>query len=241
MNRCERSCVGCAPLAGSRRAPSSVTVRAAPSTSRPPAPPCDRWPNESSCSTPRSTATTELSASSSTPPPPTHRRTQYRLRHRSAVPRLVSSRPLSQRSRLRPPRRHFTGPRHLRPEPDPSPPQPWRRPPPQPRAPPRRRHQTALRPHHPRLHRPPSRRRQDRTRSHPLHETLPRPPRLATARAPENHYLTDIEASAGAASDRATCTGTAIGGRTRSTTRSAAGQHHSRAETSPTGSCAATR
>ena len=34
-----------------------------------------------------------------------------------------------------------------------------------------------------RLHRPTHRRRQDRTRSHPLHQTLHRPPRLATPRA----------------------------------------------------------
>ena len=58
--------------------------------------------------------------------------------------RLVTPRPLPQRSRLRPTRRHLTGHGHVRTEPDPSPPQPRRRPSTQPGALPRRRHQAAL-------------------------------------------------------------------------------------------------
>lgn len=36
-----------------------------------------------------------------------------------------------------------------------------------------------------------------RTRNHPLHQTIHRPPRLATPRTPANRYLTDIRASPG--------------------------------------------
>ena len=146
---------------------------------------------------PRSTITTGRSRSCST------------RQHRSCVAergigyvtaaavlhRLVPPRPLPQRSRVRPPRRHFTGARNLRPEPDPPSPQPRRRPPTQPGALPRRRHQAAMRPNDQGLHRPARRRGQDRTRSHPMRQALPRPPRLATPRTPTDPHLTDIEAS----------------------------------------------
>ena len=107
----------------------------------------------------------------------------------AVLPRLVTCRPLPQRSRLRSTRRYRTGPRHLRAEPDPPSLEPWRRPPAQPSALPRRRHQATLRPGDPHLHRLPNRRGQDRTRSHPLREALPRPPRLATPREPDQSVL----------------------------------------------------
>ena len=82
------------------------------------------------------------------------------------------------------------------PEPDPASPQPRRRPPAQPCALPRRRHQATLRPGHPRLHRPPRRRRQDRTRGHPLHQALPRSPCVAPPRALEHQHLLGRPSSA---------------------------------------------
>ena len=182
--------------ARSRRVPSSVTVRAAPSTSAAPAPRCAPWRAGSSTSTPRVDDHDRPARAPRQAAPQLDRRTRHRLHHRRRVlRRLVTSRPLPQRGRFRPPRRHRTGPRHLRTEPDPPSPQPRRRPPTQPGALPRRHHQATLRPRHPRLHRPTRRRRQDRTRSHPLHQALPRPPHLAAARVLERHGLLRVPRS----------------------------------------------
>ena len=171
--------------------------RCAPSTSAPRAARCDRSPDGSSCSTPRSTSTTGRSRSCSTrqrrssspsaasatsPPPQFYIAWSHpgRCHSEAAFARLGGTSPV---------------PGNLRPEPDPPSAQPRRRPTTQLGALHGRRHQAAMRPDHQGLHRPARRRGQDRTRSHPMRQALPRPPRLATPRTPTDPHLTDIEAS----------------------------------------------
>jgi hypothetical protein len=120
--------------------------------------------------------------------PKAHRRTRHRLHHRGAVlPRLVN---IPAAATAKPPSLALTASHR-----SPPPPQPVAAAANSTRPLPRGHHQAALRPGHPRLHHPSSRRRQNRTRSPPVHQTLPRPPRLATPRTPENHCLTNLEAS----------------------------------------------
>ena len=127
--------------------------------------------------------------------PPPARPARRRTRHRRAnLHRLVTPRPLPQRSSLRPPRRRrptrsILGAEH------PPPPQPPRRPPTQPSAAHHRRHPQPLLPPHPGLHRQTNRRRQNPPRSPTLPQTLHRPPDLPPPPTPQNQHLTNIEAS----------------------------------------------
>ena len=127
--------------------------------------------------------------------PPPARPARRRTRHRRAnLHRLVTPRPLPQRSSLRPPRRRrptrsVLGAEH------PPPPQPPRRPPTQPRAAHHRRHPQPLLPPHPGLHRQTNRPRQNPPRSPTLPQTLHRPPDLPPPPTPQNQHLTNIEAS----------------------------------------------
>ena len=126
--------------------------------------------------------------------PPTARPARRRARHRrAALHRLVTPRPLAQRSSLRPPRRRrptrsVLGAEH------PPPPQPPRRPPTQPSTAHHRRHPQPLLPPHPGLHRQTNRRRQNPPRSPTLPQTLHRPPDLPPPPTPQNQHLTNIEA-----------------------------------------------
>ncbi len=108
-----------------------------------------------------------------------------RLRHRrSVLSCLVTSRPLPQRSRVRPTRRDRARRGHLWPEPGPASAQPRRGSPTQPGALLRCRHPTTLLPGHEGLHGSSNQRRQDRTRSHTMPQTLHRTTSLATPRTP---------------------------------------------------------
>ena len=129
--------------------------------------------------------------------PPPARPARRRTRHRRAdLHRLVTPRPLPQRSSLRPPRRRrptrsILGAKH------PPPPQPPRRPPTQPRAAHHRRHPQPLLPPHPGLHRQTNRRRQNPPRSPTLPQTLHRPPDLPPPPTPQNQHLTNSIDGAG--------------------------------------------
>ena len=127
------------------------------------------------------------------PPParPARRRTHHR---RATLHRLVTPRPLPQRSSLRPPRRRRPTRSVPRTE-HPPPPQPPRRPPTQPRAAHHRRHPQPLLPPHPGPHRQTNRPRQNPPRSPTLPQTLHRPPDLPPPPTPQNQHLTNIEAS----------------------------------------------
>ena len=124
-----------------------------------------------------------------------HLPARRRARHRRAnLHRLVTPRPLPQRSSIRPPRRRRPTRSVLRAK-HPPPPQPPRRPPTQPRAAHHRRHPQPLLPTHPGLHRQTNRRRQNPPRSPTLPQTLHRPPDLPPPPTPQNQHLTNIEAS----------------------------------------------
>lgn len=126
------------------------------------------------------------------------RRVRDRAGHRgSSLRRLVTSRPMPQRSRLRPTRRCRTHPGQLGTNPRPSPAQRRRRPPPQQRVTHRGRHQDQSPSTNPGLQTETTGRRQDRPRNQTLHQALHRSPSLATTRTPtrRNNRLTNIEAS----------------------------------------------
>ena len=127
------------------------------------------------------------------PPPaqPARRRTHHR---RANLHRLVTPRPLPQRSSLRPPRRRRPTRSVLRAK-HPPPPQPPRRPPTQPSTAHHRRNPQPLLPPHPGLHHQTNRRRQNPPKSPTLPQTLHRPPDLPPPPTPQNQHLTNIEAS----------------------------------------------